>query len=402
MAGNQLLTSQVIVDRALAVLTETPSFLNLINTQYDASFNGKGVKVGDTVSVRVPQPAMVRDGRIMDLQPQVDRVVPVSIDTMKGVDTGATSLELALQIDDYQEQFIDTKIPGLVTAVEQDIINRVVKQVPATVGDYGALDDAKTILQAGAFLDSQLAPKMDRNFMVNTWSQVDIVTALQGYFNSQSKIDRQYRKGAMYTDTLGFDWFSSNLTASVTRGTANGAYVTNGVPADGASTLAIDTGTGTLNPGDTFTIAGVYDVHPQTKAVQPSLKQFTVSAAFAGGAGTVSIIPSLQLSGPYQNISALPADGAAITVKGTSGTSYAQNVAFSRDAFYMVTADLPNPPKSYGVDSASRTWKGVTLRFQNGYDMVNDMWISRFDIAYGAGILRPELAVRVPATITGI
>lgn len=402
MAGNQLLTSQVIVDRALAVLTETPSFLNLINTQYDSSFNGKGVKTGDTVSVRVPQPAVVRDGRIMDLQPQVDRVVPVSIDSMKGVDTGATSLELALQIDDYQEQFIDTKIPGLVTAVEQDIINRVVKQVPATVGDYGALDDARTILEAGAFLDSQLAPKMDRNYMVNTWSQVDIVTALQGYFNSQSKIDRQYRKGAMYTDTLGFDWFSSNLTASVTRGTANGAYLTNGVPADGASTLAVDTGTGTIVQGDTFTIAGVFDVHPQTKAVQPSLKQFTVSADYAGGAGTLSIIPSLQLSGPYQNISALPADGAAITVKGTSGTTYAQNVAFSRDAFYMVTADLPNPPKSYGVDSASRSWKGVTLRFQNGYDMVNDMWISRFDIAYGAGILRPELAVRTPATIAGI
>jgi hypothetical protein len=402
MAGNQLLTSQVIVDRALAVLTETPSFLNLINTQYDASFNGKGVKVGDTVSVRVPQPAMVRDGRIMDLQPQVDRVVPVSIDTMKGVDTGATSLELALQIDDYQEQFIDTKIPGLVTAVEQDIINRVVKQVPATVGDYGALDEAKTVLLAGAYLDSQLAPKADRNFMVNTWSQVDIVTALQGYFNSQSKIDRQYRKGAMYTDTLGFDWFSSNLTASVTRGTAAG-YLVNGVPADGASTLAVDTGTGTLNVGDTFTITGVYDVHPQTKAVQPSLKQFTVTSAVTpGGAGTWNIFPALQLSGPYQNISALPADNAPIAVKGVSGTSYAQNVAFSRDAFYMVTADLPNPPKSYGVDSASRTWKGVTLRFQNGYDMVNDMWISRFDIAYGAGILRPELAVRVPATITGI
>jgi hypothetical protein len=402
MAGNQLLTSQIIVDRALAVLTETPSFLNLINTQYDSSFNGKGVKAGDTVSVRVPQPAMVRDGRIMNLQPQVDRVVPVSIDSMKGVDTGATSLELALQIDDYQEQFIDTKIPGLVTAVEQDIINRVVKQVPATVGDYGALDDARTVLEAGAYLDSQLAPKMDRNFMVNTWSQVDIVTALQGYFNSQSKIDRQYRKGAMYTDTLGFDWFSSNLTASVTRGTADGAYEVDTAPADGSSTLAVTAGTGTLVQGDTFTIAGVYDVHPQTKDVQPSLKQFTVSADYVGGAGNLSVIPNMQLSGPYQNISALPAAGAAITVKGTSGIAYAQNVAFSRDAFYMVTADLPNPPKSYGVDSASRTWKGVTLRFQNGYDMVNDMWISRFDIAYGAGILRPELAVRIPATIAGI
>ncbi len=401
MPSNQLLTSQVIVDRALAVLTETPSFLNLINKQYDSAFRGRGVKVGDTVSVRVPQPAVIRSGRIMDIQPQVDRVVPVAIDQQKGVDTGATSLEMALQIDDFQEQFIDTKIPGLVTAVEQDIINRVVTQVPASVGDFGPLDDAKTVLLAGAFLDSQLAPKADRNFMVNTWSQVDIVTALQGYFNSQSKIDRQYRKGAMYTDTLGFDWFSSNLTANVTRGTGAG-YLVNGVPGDGASTLAVDTGTGTIVPGDSFTIAGVYDVHPQTKQTLPSLKQFTVTSTFAGGAGTLNIIPAMTLTGPYKNISALPADNAAITIKGVAGTTYAQNVAFSRDAFYMVTADLPNPPKSYGVDSASRTWNGVTLRFQNGYDQVNDMYISRFDIAYGSGILRPELAVRVPATITGI
>lgn len=401
MPSNQLLTSQVIVDRALAVLTETPSFLNLINKQYDAQFRGRGVKVGDTVSVRVPQPAVVREGRIMDIQPQVDRVVPVTIDRQRGVDTGATSLEMALQIDDFQEQFIDTKIPGLVTAVEQDIINRVVKQVPASVGDFGPLDEAKTVLLAGAYLDSQLAPKQDRNFMVNTWSQVDIVTALQGYFNSQSKIDRQYRKGAMYTDTLGFDWFSSNLTASVTRGTGAG-YLVNGVPGDGASTLAVDTGTGTIVPGDSFTIAGVYDVHPQTKEVLPSLKQFTVTTTYAGGAGTLNVTPALINTGPYKNISALPADNAAITIKGVAGTTYAQNVAFSRDAFYMVTADLPNPPKSYGVDSASRTWNGVTLRFQNGYDQVNDMYISRFDIAYGAGILRPELAVRIPATVTGI
>lgn len=401
MPSNTLLTSQVIVDRALAVLTETPSFLNLINKQYDAQFRGRGVKVGDTVSVRVPQPAVVREGRIMDIQPQVDRVVPVSIDRQRGVDTGATSLEMALQIDDFQEQFIDTKIPGLVTAVEQDIINRVVSQVPASVGDYGPLDEAKTVLLAGAFLDSQLAPKADRNFMVNTWSQVDIVTALQGYFNSQSKIDRQYRKGAMYTDTLGFDWFSSNLTASVVRGTGAG-YLVNGVPGDGASTLTVDTGTGTIVPGDSFTIAGVFDVHPQTKQTLPSLKQFTVTSSYAGGAGTLQITPALTLTGPYKNISALPADNAVITIKGVSGTAYAQNVAFSRDAFYMVTADLPNPPKSYGVDSASRTWNGVTLRFQNGYDQVNDMYISRFDIAYGAGILRPELAVRIPATVTGI
>ncbi|ATS39255.1 MULTISPECIES: P22 phage major capsid protein family protein [Xanthomonas] len=404
MAGNQLLTSQIVVDRAMAVLSETPSFLNMINTQYSDEFKGSGTtgKNGDTVLVRVPQRAEVRNGRVMDIQPIINKTVPVKIDSYKGVDTGATSAQMALQIDDFQREYIDTKIPDLITAVEADIINRVVPQVPATVGDYGPLDDARTVLLAGAYLDSQLAPKNDRNFMVNTYSQVDIVTALQGYFNSQSKIDRQYRKGAMYTDTLGFDWFSSNLTAGVTRGTANAGYLTNGVPADGSSTLAVDGGTGTLNIGDTFTIAGVYDVHPQTKAVLAGLKQFTVTTPYAGGAGTLSIMPALQFSGSERNISALPADNAAIAVKGVAGSNYAQNVAFSKDAFYMVTADLPNPPKSYGVDSASRTFNGITLRFQNGYDQINDMWLNRFDIVYGAGILRPELAVRIPATVNGI
>lgn len=399
--ANNLLTTQKIVDRALAVLTETPSFLSLINTQYDDQFGYRGgAKVGDTVSVRVPQRAMVRTGRIMDIQPQVDRVIPVKIDSYKGVDTGATSAEMALQIDDYQAQFIDTKIPDLITAVEADVVNRVVNQVPATVGDYGALDDAKTVLQAGAYLDSQLAPKNDRNFMVNTYSQVDMVTALQGFFNSQSKIDRQYRKGAMYSDTLGFDWFSSNLTSYVTRGSAAG-YLVNGANQTG-STLTVDGGTGSLNIGDTFTIAGVYDVHPQTKQVLAGLKQFTVTLALAGTGTSLAITPAIIPTGSEQNVSAAPADNAPITVKGTAGTSYAQNVAFSKDAFYFVTADLPNPPKSYGVDSASRTYKGITLRFQNGYDMVNDMYLSRFDIVYGAGVLRPELAVRVPATVTGI
>jgi hypothetical protein len=99
-------------------------------------------------------------------------------------------------------------------------------------------------------------------------------------------------------------------------------------------------------------------------------------------------------------VSAAPANGAAITIKGVAGTSYAQNVEFAKDAFFFVTADLPNPPNSYGVDSASATYEGITLRFMQGFDMTNDMYLSRLDLVWGGGILRPELAVRIPATVT--
>jgi len=77
-------------------------------------------------------------------------------------------------------------------------------------------------------------------------------------------------------------------------------------------------------------------------------------------------------------------------------------IAFSKDAFYFVTADLPTPPANHGVDSAQATHQGITLRFTQGFDIVNDMYLSRFDLVWGGGILRPELAVRIPATVTGI
>lgn len=399
--ANNLLTSQVIVKRALAQLTERTSILSMVNRQYDVEFGYKGgARYGDTVSVRVPQRGIVRKGRIMDLQPNIDRTIPVKIDQYYGMDTGATSAEMAMQIDDFDAQYITPRISDLLVNVEADFINRVTPLVPGTVGDYGAFDDYKTALQAKAYLDSQLAPSQ-RAMVLNTYSQVDIVDALKNVFNSQQKVDRQYRKGEMGTDTAGFDWYSSNLTSTVTRGTANAGYLVNGANQSGSS-LIVDTGTGTLNPGDTFTIAGVFDVHPQTKKVLPNLKQFTVTTAHAGGAGTLAITPAITATGSEQNVSNVPADNAAITVKGTAGVTYAQNLAFAKDAFFFVTADLPNPPNSYGVDSASATHEGITLRFIRGFDAVNDTFFSRFDLVWGGGILRPELAVRIPATVTAL
>lgn len=337
----------------------------------------------------------------MDVMPIVNKTIPVKVDQYYGVDTGATSAEMAMQIEDFADEFIDPFIPDLLANVAGDFINKVTPLVPAAVGDYGPFDDAKTAMQAKAYLDSQLAPKTDRNLLVNTYSQIDIVDSLKGLFNAQGKIDRQYRKGEMATDTLGFDWFSSNLTTTTTRGTGAG-YLVNGAAQSGTS-LIVDTGTGTVNIGDTFVIAGVYDVHPQTKKVYPSLKQFTVTTAVSpGGAGTWAITPEIVTTGTEQNVSNAPADNAVITIRGVASTQYAQNLAFSRDAFYFVTADLPNPTDAMGVDSASATHKGVTLRFMRGFDIVNDMWLSRFDLCWGGGILRPELAVRIPATVTGL
>ena len=59
--ANSLLTTDLILDRALAVLSQSPVFLDKINRQYDGRFARSGVKVGDTVSIKVPMRATIRD-----------------------------------------------------------------------------------------------------------------------------------------------------------------------------------------------------------------------------------------------------------------------------------------------------------------------------------------------------
>jgi hypothetical protein len=330
----------------------------------------------------------------MNIMNQVDQVVPVKLTTYKGVDTGATSLEMSLDINDYQAQFIDTKIPDLVAAVEQDVLATVLPQVFWEAGDYAEFDEVDTVLEAGMYLDNSLAPRADRVMLTNSKANRQMAGSGTLIFNPQQTIGDQYKTGLMAKNTLGFDWYQTTLMPTQVRGTANTSYVVAaGIATDGGSTLAVSTGSGTFKVGDVITIGAVNAVHPQTKVSLGYLQQFVVTAASAGGTVTLSVSPNFYLTGSQQNIDALPVAAAAVTINGVAAT-YNSNVAFSKDAFYFVTADLPNPT-GLGVQSAQRTWKGITMRFMNGFDISQDMFVSRFDIVYGAGVLRPELAVRI-------
>lgn len=90
--------------------------------------------------------------------------------------------------------------------------------------------------------------------------------------------------------------------------------------------LAITVGGNTVKVGDAFTIAGVNEVHHITKedTGQPKTFRITEIVSGAGGTGTVRISPAIiSATGgsreelQYQNVTAAPADGAAITFLNT-------------------------------------------------------------------------------------
>jgi hypothetical protein len=191
----------------------------------------------------------------------------------------------------------------------------------------------------------------------------------------------------------GFDFIMDQSVNSLTAGARNTAYLLNGVPANGASTLIVDTGANAMVAGDQFTIASRFEVNPDTKQSTGQLKVFTVAAAYVGGAGTITVSQPIYSSGPYQNVSAALADNDAMTFIGTASTGYARNLAFHRDAVVLATADLELPK---GVDMSYRAnMDGLSLRFVRQYDATTDNFLARFDILYGIKVVRPEWGVVV-------
>lgn len=392
--ANTYLNSTIITREIAMVMAEKLAFLKKINRSYDDQYSKTGAKTGDTLKVRLPSRGTVRTGRVMDIQDLVDRSVDLVIGNQWGIDLGATSADMSLKIDDFRERYIEPKIADLAAKIEGQVLADNLANVYQVAGNYLLLDNFDYVLEANQKLSDQMAP-VDRTMFIGNKAERDAVNAFKAFFNNQTQIGKQYEDGVMGR-AGGFDWYSSSLVPTYTRGTANGAYVTNGVGVQGATTLAVNTGAGTFTAGDVFTIAGVFAVHPQTKVSLGYLQTFSVTAASAGGAVTLSIAPALLASGPEQNISALPAGGAAITVKGVASTPYQENVAFAKDAVAFVTADLPLPPKK---DASRVTYQGISLRYINDYDTVNDMFISRVDILWGSALIRPEQAIRIPTTL---
>ena len=99
------------------------------------------------------------------------------------------------------------------------------------------------------------------------------------------------------------------------------------------------------------------------------------------------------ISGPYQTVTAAPADGAAIVVKtGASGTSHKQNLAFHPNAITLAMAPLDLPTE--GASASRESFDNISIRTVTQYAIGTDTTTYRFDILYGVKAQNPDFAVR--------
>jgi len=412
--ANAVITSSYITTETMRVLHNESAFLGNINTAYDSYFAKQGAKAGSTVNIRRPVQFTVRSGATASIQDVNETNIPVTMQPEFGIDFAFTDFDLTLSLDEFKQRYIMPAGKRLATELDSRIATAMVQATANFSGTTGTPPaTAQAVLDAAVFMDNHAAPRSDRFFALSPLANAKLVGGMTGLFNDQATLARQLKSGMMATN-LGVDFILSQNLPNQVAGTQGGTPLTNGAnqgtinsgstdnPYASTTSLVTDGWTAAvaqrLNAGDVITIAGVFEVNPETKQSTGTLRRFVVTAnasSDVSGNLTAVISPAIIAGGAYQNCTVRAADNSAITVlTGTSAQTALQNIMFHRDAFTLVTADMDVPG---GMDMAERVnYDGVSLRFVRGFDITNNRRISRFDILAGYAAIRPEWAVRVP------
>lgn len=411
--ANTTLTADIIAKTAVRILENEVVHAKNVYRGYEGEFDKKvnGYEVGDTISIRKSADFTVGTGATVTPQDVIEGKTAITVDKRRHVAFKFTSQELTLQISELAERVIRPAMIQLANEIDSDVA-ALYADVPNWVGTPGQIVNSfADFAKAPELLDEYAVPRDSRKAIMSPadfWGMTGSQTAL--YIQDAAR--GAYRNGSL-GNVAGVDTFMGQNVQTHTVGVATGTPLVNGanqtsdyntVKNTNTQTLNTDgwtnSTTGILKKGDVITIAGVYAVNPVTKKQLPFLKQFVIVEDANSGASTgpaaLTISPAIIATGAQKNVSAAPADNAAITVLGTGGGSYRQNLVFHERAFALAMVPLVKPPGA--VDVGTHSYKGFTARVIPFYDGTNDVSSWRLDVLYGTKAVDPRLATRLSGT----
>jgi hypothetical protein len=399
-----LITPLELTRKTVAIAHGACKVVSSMDTSFETRFRSTGydgLKIGPTLQIKRPNQFTVRTGWSMAQQDITETSSALTIDTVRGIDVNFPEVDLATRMGDDELERVLTPM-GMRIASEVDKVAALyIKNHTNMIGGTAGTQPNTTLLfsTAAKNIINQLAPDDgDVSVLICPDTQAVLIGGLTAtQFNPQAAVSRMWTEGKI-SDMLGYNWKMSPVLASHTCGTrTNATPIVVGATQGTAGTVVVS-GAGvskTWTVGDIFTMAGCYEINPETKQQLSSLKQLVVKTAGAcdgSGDGTITFEPSLVVSGPYQNCSGYPTEGGAVTHVGTASYTYTNDIIMHRKAFAFASAPLSTPKN---MEVANVNNDGFRCRYMKGYDIVNAQSIERMDIFFGMVYLRPEWATRV-------
>jgi hypothetical protein len=290
---------------------------------------------------------------------QKSRYVPFSWtgEEQRGVDGGPGYLSL-------RQQQIAQAIRTLTNEVEADICVAGALNASRAYGTAGTTPFATNLgdsAQTRKILDDNGAAFSARSLIIDTTSGAALRTLQNLTRVNEAGDNMTLRDGEL----LNVHGFSIKESAQISNGAAVGtgaAYQLNGAHAVGATTITVDTGTGTILAGDIVTIAG---------------HKYVVATALAAGSFTIGA-PGLR---------AALADNVPVAVNAAS----TRNLAFTQSAILLGTR-LPAVPMEGDLakDREIITDDRSGLVFEIAYYPGFRMGTYHISLAWGVKVLKPE------------
>jgi hypothetical protein len=445
-----LLTMSYITNEALVVLENELVIANRVERQYSSEFAETGAKIGNTCNIRRPPRYKGTYGPPLNVEDTFEQSIPVVLNYQFHVDVQFTTQDLALSMDMFKKRVLRPQIATVANRVDSDSAQFYYLNTAATVGTFGTSPNSlKLFTDSRAILASEACPREgDKNVVLDPISMSSMVATVQGLFNPQARISEFIDDAMIAKRFAGLDWWEDQNIPVFTCGAQGGtpvlttpiagtAFLTSGWAQSGTvSTQGWSNSTAVISVGDVIQFAGVFPVNPQNRLQYgKTLRQFVVlppggfatppvGAAAPGltyapatlAAGTFNPATGLYTSsgtgtltlaigdccisgGQFQNVTAAPASGAAITVNGgvaAANQVSPQGLVFHKYAYALAFADLPLPR---GVEFAARAYDdedvGMSIRCVSQYTINNDSEPTRADVLYGPASLYRTLALRV-------
>lgn len=403
--ANNFINPNWVSMKVLRLLLNKLIVAEYFNRSWERDFK-KEFAPGSQITVKFPQRMIVVDG--MGYQPQgINRLqTPVNLDQWLQVAFEWDDYEDAVKLERSEEELEQQYFEPAAAALAQECDSRCAKwayqNLSMTVGVLGTdPTTVTTYYTARQRLEENAAGVLGKRCMLISSSMMtSLGSNITTIFHPADEITMAWKEGVI--GELGAAMFyESQSLWSQTAGTWSGASgypIVSGAGQSGTSIVITANAGDTFNVGDKISFANVNLVNPMTRRIPGKSynKVFTITQALtaAGGVGgdTIYILPPIYGPGSqYQNVDALPANGAALTLwPGTTspnGKVGTVGLNLTRDAFAIVGAKLYVPEAVEQSGSATDPDTGLTVRKVKAWDPVRSVQINRMDSLFGLGNL---------------
>lgn len=355
-------------------------------------------KIGSSLDIKTDLRVIGADGQAFQPEGLTRVTIPLSINFWNQEAFLFNDTEKSMFLNSNMKQnYHRPHYTNLANKVDRLILQFMQNFVPNYLGTPGTIPTGSAGIVPSVYasaqtkLDQLLAPQQDRYLVYNAQYNQQVAVSLAPIFNPGQVVSKAFLEGKVGR-LYDMDAYKDEQIPSMTIGTYAGSGQVNGANQVGTSVVTNNWTAASLSlsqgPGvDHCTFAGCYEINLQSRLAIPGvLKQFAIVSPVVdvAGAATFTIFPAIIPSGQYQNCSASPTNGGAVTIAGATGTICNTAFAFQEGAFEWVGIPLMDV-SDYGAlcTSVPDEETGIEIRMIEQWDNRLGEVTARMDFVWG-------------------